>query len=373
MKPTVVLLLLGALGSLGPACVYTDGINDPPELEVTKDSDTVYVGDEVVISAQNSTDPDGDALTFHWTVEWRPLEGAGSGDIPTPADCERIVPANKFCFKPLAKAIYDVHVTVTDRWGASTSTPEDEPIEVVVNNRPPVAVLDVVTLGNEFGEFTLGREIRLYAGNSTDLDDGDVLSYTWSVEVPEASRNLATQTLDINGTPTEDASRAVFLRMIPDVHGTYTVTVEVDDGTTGSQQQCCDSADKDLHVIEDEAPCIAATDPDFSTGTLIFDRSEVRRLEVIQVTDDLDPYPGGAEASFEWSLETEPGEGFVPIAGYHFAYLDVDGADYNLGQQIRVRVRPLDRVERDAPQCPESQQTCGSDCYEWITWDIEFR
>jgi hypothetical protein len=361
--------------SMVPAsgCVYTDGINHPPEIEVIKETDTVYIGDDVVISAQNSRDPDGDSLTFEWSIEWRPLEGGSSSDIPSPLQCDRYVPPDKYCFKPQAKAVYDVHLTVTDQWGASRSTPVDQPVEVTVNNRPPIAKLDVTTLGNEFGEFTLGREIRLYAGGSWDEDEGDVLTFTWDVEVPEASRNLMTQTLNDSGQPTEDATEAVFFRMLPDVRGTYRVTVTVDDGSSEDPLVCCDEAYRDLHVIDDEPPCVEATDPDFSTGTLIFDRAEIRRLEVTRVSDDLDPYPGGPQASFAWSLEISPGDGFSPVTGYHFPYLDLEGVDYDLGQLIRVRVRPLDRVDREPPQCPESQQTCGSQCFEWVTWDIEFR
>jgi hypothetical protein len=368
-----VVAVVAVVAVSAAGCVYTDGINQAPEIEVVKETQTVYIGDEVVISAQNSRDPDGDTLTFDWSIEWRPLPGGTSTDIPSPADCDRLVPEDKYCFKPQAKAVYDVHLTVTDQWGASRSTPVDQPVEVTVNNRPPRAELDVVTLGNEFGEYTLGREIRLYAGNSEDADDGDVLTFTWDVEVPEASRDLLTQTLDENGQVTADATRAVFFRMIPDVRGTYRVQVTVSDGTSEDPLVCCDEAYRDLHVIEDEPPCVTATDPDFATGTLIFDRGEIRRLEVTQVQDDLDPYPGSAQASFAWSMERSPGEGFTVLSGYHFPYLDLDGADYDLGQIVRVRVRPLDRVERDPPQCPESQQTCGSQCFQWVTWDIEFR
>lgn len=371
MSPVRLFLLALALVPLG--CIYTDGINRPPALEVKVETPTVYVGDEVVISAQNSTDPDGDSLTFEWSLEWRPLPGRGGGDIPSPQPCPRSVPENKYCFVPQAKAIYDVRLTVTDRWGASRSTPEDEPIEISVNNRAPVAVLDVVTVGNEFGQFTAGREILLYAGNSSDEDAGDVLSFTWTVDVPQASLDAFWQTLDSDGASTEDASEAVFLRLVPDVQGSYRVTVRVDDGSGGIEAACCDSADRDLFVVEDRAPCVTGTAPDWSLGALVFDRTEVRRLEVTHVADDLDFYPGGPHASFRWSVSSAPGEPFAPVSGYSYPYLDVDGAAFDLGQVIRVRVIPEDRVDRPAPGCPESQTTCGADCFEWVTWEIEFR
>lgn len=352
-------------------CVFTEGINRPPSISIALDTaPPVYIGHEVVISAQGSTDPDGDALSYEWSLEWRPLAGAPTGDIPSPATCERLVPEGKYCFRPLAKAIYDMHLTVRDRWGAKTSTPRDAPLEVVVNNRPPEARLNLISVGNEYGEFTVGSEILLYAGSSRDLDEGDVLSFSWDVAEPPASSDPIVQTLDAAQQPTSDATDAVYLRLVPDVRGTYTVTVTVSDG---AGLDSVDSASKDLHVIDDAPPCVTATEPSYASGTLVFDRTETRRLEVTRVSDDLDPYPGGAQASFAWSVELSPGAGFLPVAGYDFPYLDLDGAAYQLGQAIRVRVLPLDREERPPLACPETQVTCGDDCLRWITWDIEFR
>lgn len=370
VRVSLLWVILACLaGPLG--CIYTEGINEAPVIRLQADTaPPIYIGDEVVISAQGTRDPNGDSMTFQWSLEWRPLAEGGGGDIPTPADCSRFVPPDKYCFRPLAKAIYDVHLTVRDRWGARTSTPPDAPFEVVVNNRPPKARLSVITLGNEFGEFTLGSEILLWAGDSTDPDDGDVLTYAWEVAEPPASRDFVAQTLNVQMQPTGDATEAVYLRLVPDVRGIYSVTVTVSDG---AGPESVDSATRDLFVREDSPPCVVGTDPDFASGALVFDRTERRRLEVTRVQDDLDPYPGGAYASFAWSVEWSQGSGFMPVVGYGFPYLDIEGADYSLGQRIRVRVRPLDRVDRPPPICPESQITCGASCFEWITWDIEFR
>ena len=119
----------------------------------------------------------------------------------------------------------------------------------------------------------------------------------------------------------------------------------------------------------------AATSPSHG-GTLVFDRYDLRRLEVTEVTDDQDPYPGttDGEADFVWLIEESTQVGFLEIPGYGFPYLDIDPTDFTTTQQIRVRVIALDRAAHDLSSCPVEQPTCAltAGCYQWITWDIEF-
>jgi hypothetical protein len=350
-----------------PGCLYLEGINEAPEVELREESIGPYhVGDQIWVTAQASRDPDGDALYFDWTIE----HGA-SADDPTALSCGVHVEPGKLCFVPAARVTYTVSLRVEDDWGATTRA---LPLSFYINNRPPTADIQVVSPAKDNNHFVVGREIWFLAGASSDPDAGDALSYTW-IELlrPQGSSTaeFVMEPCDANRIPTADPDQAVFLKLIPDYPGTYSVRMMVSDGEDE------DSVDRSVEVDADAPPCLGATDPDYRIGRLLFDRSETRRLEVTSVTDDLDPYPAAATGTttFRW-LISDGGDGrFMEIGGYPLPYLDLDGTDFALGQQVRVRVVAEDRVVRDLSACPENQALCAivAGCFQWVTWDLEFR
>ncbi len=365
-------MLLAALVGLS-GCLYLDGINEPPEVSVRlrTDIDLVYIGEEVWVDARDTSDPNGDALSYRFT-----LEHSGSGDDPAPELCQVSKQPWEYCFKPSAKVTYTVTLRVTDALGAVSYA---DPIEVHVNNREPQPECRFDTFPKPNNHFVVGREVWMTGVESSDPDEGDTLYYHWSERLRplgSSTEDFVSQTSDINGEPTEDGASAIRLMVIPDVPGSYEFGLQVVDHSDPlDPENPPDVCQLFFEVDPDEEPCIAATAPDFGTGTLVFDRFDTRRLEVTQVTDDLDPYPGaGGETDFLWMVEEVPGAGFVEIPGYGFPYLDVEGQDYALNQRIRVRVVALDRATHDLSSCPVNLATCAlrAGCFQWITWDIEF-
>jgi len=374
---TPLVGLAGLLWLAGLAgCLYLDGINEPPEVSVQlrTDIDLVYIGEQVWVDARDTVDPDGDALTYQFT-----LEHSGSADDPEPEICEAYPEPWEFCFIPGAKVDYTVTLRVTDEHGAVSV---GEPVAVHVNNREPVVECRFDTFAKPNNHFIVGREIWMTGVESFDPDEGDVLYYHWDLRLrPSDSQteDFVIQTSDLTGEPTNDLEAAVRLLVVPDVPGSYEVGLRVADVPDATPLSPAMSSLCQLHieVDADEEPCIASTSPDFATGTLVFDRFEVRRLEVTQVTDDLDPFPAGegGETDFVWQMEEAPGAGFLEIPGYGFPYLDLDGAQFALNQRIRVRVTARDRALHDLSTCPVNLSTCAltAGCFQWVTWDIEFR
>ncbi len=366
-KCVVVMAVLTGLS----ACLYLDGINEPPEvsMRLATDTELVYIGEQVWVDARDTRDPDGDSLTFSFT-----LEHSGSGDDPAPQPCLVSTQPWEYCFVPTAKVTYTVTLRVTDGRGAVAV---GDPLEVHVNNREPQVDCRFDTYPKPNNHFVVGREIWMTGLGSTDPDQGDVLRYHWEERLrplDSQTADFVMQPSDITGEPTDEDASAVRLLVVPDVPGSYEVGLRVSDGPNG--ENLSDLCQLFFEVDPDEEPCIASTSPDFASGTLVFDRLSVRRLEVTGVTDDLDPYPGGAdgEADFIWMIELSPGEGFVELSGYGFPYLDIDGADFALNQRVRVRVIVLDRVSHDLSSCPVDLDTCAlrAGCFQWITWEIEF-
>jgi len=342
-------------------CLYLDGINEPPEvrMELKTARDLIFIGERVWVDARDTVDPDGDELTYQFTIEH-----GGSADNPMPLTCGAFMEPWEFCFIPRAKVDYTVSLRVTDERGAVSV---GESITVHPNNRPPEADCRIDTIAKPNNHFIVGREVWMTGVESYDPDDEDVIHYYWEERLRPTNSQTADfvmQTSDLTGEPTSAAEDAVRLLVIPDVPGSYEVWLRVSDKDNADATEMSSQCQLFFEVDPDEEPCIASTSPDFATGTLVFDRFDVRRLEVTQVIDDLDPFPGSAsgETDFIWQMEHASGAGFLEIPGYGFPYLDIDGADFALNQRIRVRVVALDRAEHDLSGCPEH-----------LAWEIEFR
>lgn len=353
-------------------CLYLDGINEPPEvsMQLQTDQALIYVGEQVWVDARDTRDPDGDDMLFEFNIEH-----GGSPDSPQATICSVSMQPWELCFIPGAKVAYTVTLRVTDSHGAVSVS---EPLEVHPNNRAPQAECRIDTYAKPNGHHIVGREIWMTGVDSSDPDPGDIKYYHWE----ERSRPSASVTADfvfqpseLSGAPTTLDASAVRLLVIPDVPGSYEVGLRVADDPDGVGMS--DLCQLPFEVDPDGEPCIESMSPNYATGTLVFDLFDLRRLEVTQVTDDLDPFPGAAngETDFLWLIEESPGAGFVEIPGYGFPYLDVDGTQFALNQRIRVRVVALDRATHDLSPCPVELSTCAlsAGCFQWITWDIEFR
>ncbi|MGV7210111.1 PKD domain-containing protein [Oxalobacteraceae bacterium A2-2] len=161
------------------------------------------VGSEVLLSGSNSSDAEGDPLTFSWTV------------VSKPANSTVTIAANagaQVTVKPDVGGTYVFNLKVTDSKGASS----EQRATVLVDNTPPASSLVVsvsytaVPVTKPSQDVSVGAAIVLDASASAD-SDGDPVSTTWQfVEQPVASKaGLVT------------AGKTV--RFVPDVPGTFRV------------------------------------------------------------------------------------------------------------------------------------------------------
>lgn len=374
-------LVLGIAGSVllaagffsAKACIYYKGIPDiprPPTAVIvlqSPDEDEIFIGTEVHLSGQDSNDPDGGPLTYEWSLE---IDQAGSFE-----DCGGFEHTcnggteSTCCFIPQADGTFTLKLRVYNDNGFRSS---EEERNLEVGNRRPVPDITVETVPNAQGHFVVGQYIWLHALLSEDPDEGDVLTYSWWPEQrPSGSVTgvFVFEPADMDRNHTSDATDAVRCLVVPDYPGSYSVGLAVSDGTLSA------TVYQPIEVDPDQPPCIDRTLPDASIEELLFDLDEVRRLSVVRVADDLDPYPPAGNIQFTWSIEEHPGEGLREIAGHHEPYLDMDPSEYVPGQQVRVRVTIQDREERDLSGCninlPECNLTPG--CPQWVTWNIEYR
>ncbi len=361
-----------AMVMLQGSCLYLDGlepVNERPEarLEVLT-APPIFIGDEVVVSAEESRDPDGRVARYEWSLVWDVREGnEGVGECLGLPACGPEGEAS-CCFVPLTTGTFTVSVRVYDEAGLES---EQEERTVVVSDRPPRAEIQVETQPKDTGHFVVGQAIWLSGLASSDPDTGDVLSYFWedAVRPPGSTASeFVLQPSSLDRRPTDDPTEAVLCLMVPDYPGSYEIKLTVSDGTEE------DTATKHLEVDEDEPPCIVATNPDAAAEALLLDSGSPARFQVLEVRDDLDPYPPGNELHFSWSIQYEDGP-FVPVRGYDAPFLDLDPPGSVPGTRLKVRLTVQDRVPRDLDACDPEARTCMllANCAQWVTWAIEYR
>jgi len=180
----------------------TGGGNTAPVADAGPDQ-TVQVTDTVQLDGSDSTDVDGDLLTFSWTLLTQP-----AGSSATLDDATSVMPS----FVADAPGSYEVELIVND--GTVASAPDTVTITTI--NSPPVA-----DAGPDQTVFVT-QTVLLDGTNSSDVDH-DPLTFLWSfVSLPTGS----TATLSDPTSPTPDFT--------VDLPGIYDVQLVVNDGTENS-------------------------------------------------------------------------------------------------------------------------------------------
>ena len=220
LLPPILLCLAMTLPGCGPDEAAHHAANDspnlttppsknaPPQADAGENQQGVVVGTEVRLSGGQSMDPEGDVLTLKWTL----IPPEGSTSSLSRDDTFQVY------FTPDLPGVYEGNLVVND--GTQDSQLAKVFVQVVPDtsgNLPPVA-----DAGPSTRAALVQERVRLDGSASKD-PNGDALTYRWSlVAVPDQS-----------GAVLEDATlqEASF---IPDVEGTYTVSLVVNDGRLDS-------------------------------------------------------------------------------------------------------------------------------------------
>ncbi|MCA9420985.1 MAG: hypothetical protein KC592_08205, partial [Nitrospira sp.] len=174
-----------------------------PAVEEAGPDQTVHVGMTVQLDGADSTDVDGNLLTYQWTLLSQP-----GGSTAMLSDTTAIMPTLAID-RP---GVYSIQLIVND--GTADSDPDTVTITTI--NSPPVA-----EAGLDQTAF-VAQSVLLNGNGSYDVD-GDALSFSWSfVSIPAGSRTAL-----FNPT----SSTPDFL---VDLTGTYQVQLIVNDGQEDS-------------------------------------------------------------------------------------------------------------------------------------------
>ncbi len=172
--------------------------NRPPVANAGSDA-AQAVGKKVTLDGRLSNDPDGDKLTYAWTVREAPAHSRRALANPNASRPSLLID------RP---GTYVVELVVAD--GRTTSVPDA--VLVTSTNTKPVAA------GGRDQRIVPGTPVTLDGSGSYDVDE-QPLTHTWTLKRPTKSTAALSDPQSVRPT------------FVPDVAGSYTATLVVSDGT----------------------------------------------------------------------------------------------------------------------------------------------
>src|SRR5581483_8198871 len=301
---------------------FTLAQNRPPVANAGPDQN-VIVGQPVTLAGTASSDPDGDPITYHWTV----LQVPSGSAVATSSLSGAAGP--KPTFTPDLVGAYVVELFVDDSKASSVSD------QMVVQAERPPNVPPNADAGPD-QNVLIGAQVLMNGLGSGDPDNGpQPLTYSWSFAAVPTGSKLATS--QIAGRFTSHAN------FVPDVAGTYTVRLTVSDGSGASSDEVLIKAAANTPPVANAGPDIsiklkqaanldgsASKDPDLRPSPLTYSWSFVSKPSYSKLTN----------ANIQ--NRTEAKASFIPdVRGTYVLSLTVNDGASSSSDNVAVTVRPV--------------------------------
>ena len=250
--------------------------NKAPNVVLNDYKKQINLGDALELDASRSVDPEGEALTFQWSIIEKPASsGLGLIDNSHPA----------ISMAPDVAGSYTVSVKVCDTEPVCTTKQLDTVMAkapLPPTNSPATPIFELNTV------YPLGDTVKLDASKSYDAD-GDEITYQWLLrQKPVGSQAQLSSVYTVLSSIT------------PDVAGKYEIGLVVDDGKG-------DEITPKVHGFEAtkaNLPPVANAGEDIVTNPNI--------LIQLNGRDSFDP--DGTSVSYAWRVAEQPEQADITIA-----------------------------------------------------------
>jgi hypothetical protein len=263
----------------GAANIALVGVNQPPIVEIHVDNQEVKEGEEILLDGKDSSDPNGDSLTYLWKQTGGFLDGF---DILNPTE-----PVAHFKVPDdlIKDTTFDFELVVTDNYGSiGTKT-----ISITAaSNSAPVA-----DAGGNI-QAIRGEQVALDGANSHDPDPtGQIISYLWR----SSSDNGDGDNGDRSGTSLQNRNEPVATFSVPFVQDdtTFEFSLIVTD----------DEGAEDEDSIEVEVKGNSKPMADAGSDK----EAEIGEQVTLDGGGSNDPDPTGEIVSYDWEQTGSPSVG----------------------------------------------------------------
>jgi F0F1-type ATP synthase epsilon subunit len=306
--------------------------NSAPIADAGPDQPGVPQNATVTLDGSASSDPDGDSLTYAWT-----LTSVPTGSAAALSDATAVRPT----FIADSAGTYVAELVVND--GAADSAPDT--VTITVDSGAPTA-----DAGPDQADVSQGATVTLDGSASSD-PDGDPLTYAWTlITVPDGSTAVLSDATVVGPT------------FVADLAGSYVAELVVSDGTFDS------APDRVTITVDSEAPTADAGP----------DQSGVSQGATVALDGSGSSDPTGDPLTYAWTLTSIPvgsaavlsdatavGPTFVvDLAGSYVAELVVNDGTFD-SEPDTVTVT----VDDTAPFAPAGLTASGEDGEVILNWD----
>ncbi|MBN1984262.1 MAG: hypothetical protein JW795_22235, partial [Chitinivibrionales bacterium] len=140
-------------------------INPCPEAKVAPKTATITIGDSIIIDGSSSSDPDGEALIYQWSV----TKPDGSVISNSPGN------DSKFTLKPPVKGEYSVVLVVTDK--SCPNGGEKKAATAKISVGPNTCKAPLADAGED--QTVPVGELVMLDGTGSKSETGGIISYNW--------------------------------------------------------------------------------------------------------------------------------------------------------------------------------------------------
>ena len=244
--------------------------NNAPKADAGADQ-SVNLGALVKLSGSNSSDADGDTLSYRWLILSAPVQSTATLSNSTVVDPQ---------FTPDRPGNYQVQLLVND--GKIDSAPDT--VNIIVG-APPVNQPPIANAGVDQSD-DLGKSFVLDGSGSSD-PDADPLTYRWDI-----------QSKPTGSSASLFSSNQMSASLTPDVEGVYLIQLIVNDGQVDSNIDTVS-----ISAVKNNSAPVANAGSDhqaFIPATVVFDGS---------ASQDVD----GDSLTYQWLLVNKPADSKVAL------------------------------------------------------------